>query len=563
MTEIAKQVAALHGPGSSAPFLALGVFERVGSNWLSDSLRRRMPQHNEPFRQQLSRQHPLVQGERTLFDLTGAALDPLGAYHLSCALSDLYGSPRNLVKETNLFFGTETVLRLLPASPAIILTRAPLGIASSFEHGHLWGRWKYEQRYLQVAATAKSPNWRDFEPLAPQDSPSPSVAIGRLMALNTLLLANSLHQSGRQTTVVSYEEHVRNPAAVRDELGRFLGIPVPPVEETAPSGRSVADPTFVTTKAEEGLVTRIEPGAADLISATVSDSLEKASSFLPDEVTRTAREWLAGDGLYEVRKPASSNRTARPPKLPPRLPEPSYVPLAGGTSWRNLLVTNREMAELLTLLHRAGLPNTVQGTNLMVCPMPHERGGRLHFDPGMRRWRVSRGYEAHPAYWVTWLGAAIMASWAGARLPSRQEALDIMSLERVTNCHYLMGDACPVIEPGRLAGEVHHPVGNVQVWCQDGPPLTDRHPAQRYLAGAAWNTPGSDRAVRQVRSRYLLGSSRGVGIRLTRDGAVSGSSALGAWELATRINKWISQLGGPAVPLGESDRRLLETLEIS
>ncbi|RLU86239.1 hypothetical protein CTZ27_24995 [Streptomyces griseocarneus] len=39
---IIAQVAASHGqdrPLSAAPVLALGIFERVGSNWLSDSLR--------------------------------------------------------------------------------------------------------------------------------------------------------------------------------------------------------------------------------------------------------------------------------------------------------------------------------------------------------------------------------------------------------------------------------------------------------------------------------------------------------------------------------------------
>jgi hypothetical protein len=52
--------------------------------------------------------------------------------------------------------------------------------------------------------------------------------------------------------------------------------------------------------------------------------------------------------------------------------------------------------------------------------MPHERGGRLHFDEQQRKWRVSREFEDHPAYWVTWVGAALMAAWNGAWLHSSQ-----------------------------------------------------------------------------------------------------------------------------------------------
>ena len=50
--------------------------------------------------------------------------------------------------------------------------------------------------------------------------------------------------------------------------------------------------------------------------------------------------------------------------------------------------------------------------------MPHQRGGRLHYDPDASRWQVSEGYERHPVYWVTWTGAAAFAAWEGARLPA-------------------------------------------------------------------------------------------------------------------------------------------------
>lgn len=565
---IAARVAALfeqhETEGPAAPVLALGIFERVGSNWLSDSLRAAMPQHNEPFRQQLSRKHPLSPRDRIPLDLTGEAwLGDLELHHLTCALSDLYGRPRHLVKETNLFFAADTVLSLLPSSPALVLTRAPVGIASSFARGRLWTRWAYAGRYAQVAATARTTRWRDgFEPLLPQDDPDEPIALGRLIAVNALLLAHTLAR--REHTVVSYEQHVNGPVETMTRIAARLDIALPADEHPRSSHRGNGKPvdaTFATTGQKSSLVAELDRHTAELVSESVHSVLSHARQILPAQVSATAAEWLAGDDLYELCEPASRRRfevRLAPPAQ--KTPLPVYCPMAQA-SWRNTLVTNGEMADLLTMLHSAGVPNTQYGTNLLVCPMPHERGGRLHFDPKRRRWLVSSGYEAHPAYWVTWVGAATMAAWSGARLPTRDEALEATPSGLLAhNCDYSAGDTSPVAEPGRAAGQVHHMVGNLQIWCGDGPTRSETEPEQRFLFGAAWNTPGTAEAIRAMRSRYLLGSSRGVGVRLVRDRHTTQATGLGAWELAHRINTWIDGLGAPDVSLGKQDRVLVTAL---
>ncbi|MEV7869158.1 hypothetical protein AB0P17_24395 [Streptomyces sp. NPDC088124] len=557
-------------PGQDAeqglpPVLALGTFERVGSNWLSDSLRSVMPQHNEPFRQQLGREHPLSPRSRVAVDLNGVVLGGLGRHHLACALSDLYGRPRHLVKETNLFFATDTVVELLPHSPVLVLTRAPVGIASSFARRGLWERWRYGERYAQVAATAHSPCWRgEFEPLLPQDDPEDAVALGRLVAVNALLLARALvgRGNGREYTVVSYEQHVDDRPAALTALASHLGIELPPgpVRPTGPSATAAADATFATTEGKDRLVAVLAPRTAELVRNQVSETMTRAGQLLDAQVTETAAEWLSGDDLYELHEPARRPARLRTPPSPTRsLPVLAYRPVTR-VSWRNLLVSNAEMADLLTMMHAAGVSNTHCGTNLMVCPMPHERGGRLHFDAARRRWMVSPGYEAHPAYWVTWVGAAVMAAWSGARLPTRDEALEATTGARASNCDYALGDVTPVAEPDRGPGQVHHLVGNVQIWCADGPANGDERPVQRHLFGAAWNTPGSATAIRELRSRYLLGSSRGVGVRLVRDPDTNETTGLGAWEIAVRLNRWIDTLDGPARPLGALDRLLVTEL---
>lgn len=418
-----------------------------------------------------------------------------------------------------------------------------------------------------MAASARSPRWRDeFAPLLPQDDPEEPVALGRLLAVNALLLARALAGRGRTCTVVSYEQHVSDPAAVLASLARHLEITPRPSSLARPAGAPDAmvstDTTFATTAHKTELVAELDCRTAELVSAHTAETVERAEQVLDTQVTATAAEWLAGDDMYEVREPVTHRRTpTRTPRptLTQSVPKLAYRP-ATRVSWRNLLVTNAEMADLLNMLHAADAPNTRLGTNLLVCPMPHERGGRLHFDAARRTWRVSPGYELHPAYWVTWVGAAVMASWSGARLPTRAEALEAAVGARAHNCDYAVGDVSSVAEPGCGPGQVHHLVGNVQIWCGDGPDRPVAEPVQRYLFGAAWNTPGTGEAIGAVRSRYLLGSSRGVGVRLVRDPGTTTASGLGAWELAHRLNRWIDTLDGPARPLGELDRDLITAL---
>lgn len=568
LTALARQVASLHGPyeaedlaHTTAPVLALGTFERVGSNWLSDSLRAEMPQHNEPFRQQLSRKHPTSPQNRVPLELTGGAwLGELERHHLACALSDLYGDPRHLVKETNLFFSTDTTLALLPCSPVLVLTRAPVGVASSFARGRLWKRWSYGERYDQVAVTARSARWRDeFELLLPQDDPEEPVALGRLMAVNSLLLARALQE--RAHTIVSYEQHVKDPMGTLGRIADLLDVNLRAKGQPRPTSPTVADSTFATNRPKNELIAGLNRRTAELVSKHANDTLGRAAQTLDPQVTATAAQWLAGDDLYELHEPvARPRRATRPASAGQKVPLPGYCPMAG-VSWRNTLVTNAEMADLLTMLRVAGMPNTQSGTNLLLCPMPHERGGRLHFDSKEQRWLVSPGFEAHPAYWVTWVGAAVMAAWSGARLPTRAEALEAsLGAPPARNCDYAIGDVSCVVEPGLGAGQVHHMVGNLQIWCGDGPTQDAARPEQRFLFGAAWNTPGTRTAITAERSRYLLGSSRGVGIRLVRDPDTTQATGLGAWELAHRLNGWIDDLGGPARSLGERDRHLVTAL---
>jgi hypothetical protein len=230
---------------------------------------------------------------------------------------------------------------------------------------------------------------------------------------------------------------------------------------------------------------------------------------------------------------------------------------------RNLLVSNHECARFLNALAEAGLPNSHGGAWLLACEMPHERGGRLHRDASTGRWTISPGYEDYPAYWVTWIGAAALAAWAGARLPARAELVALTAGARIGgNAGYQEGDAGPVTEAGAGESRIHHLLGNLQVWCGDGPDTgtgAGEPPVTRWLYGIAWNTPATLDAAGQPRSRHLLGCSRGVGIRLVRDGQRPVSTA----ELARRLGCWIRALDDQPGPPAEIDQRAVRLLDAS
>src|SRR5450759_1712900 len=84
------------------PVLALGVSERVGSNWLSDRLRPALVQHNEPLRQQIAPAHPLSAQSRAVADIADVELAGLARHWLvTFAVSKYATAGRHLGKETN------------------------------------------------------------------------------------------------------------------------------------------------------------------------------------------------------------------------------------------------------------------------------------------------------------------------------------------------------------------------------------------------------------------------------------------------------------------------------
>jgi hypothetical protein len=375
---------------------------------------------------------------------------------------------------------------------------------------------------------------------------------------NTLLIAEAVNQ--RRVVHLPYEQAVLDRPGALAALGTLLGEDLPPPPTTAPAGQP-ADDTFATTTAKTGLGAHLTPNTAERVRAGTADLLETARHIVAPTVLARAAGWLGGDHCYRLTPgpgPAPARVNGRHVVLAADGIRPRWLP-HGPLSWRNLLISNDEYAAFLNALAAAGLTNTRDGSYLLAVPMPAGRGGRLALD-NRGRWTAQAGYGHHPAYWVTWIGAACFAAHTGARLPTRAEGCALtrgLPLDNV-NAAYRHGDVVPVAEPGRGADEVHHPVGNLQIWCADGPDTLQQAPATRWLHGAAWNTAATTEQVHRPRSRHLLGASRGVGIRLVRDG---NQRQVGPAELTDVLRTWLTGLDQVDGLLGDVDQALTGALD--
>jgi hypothetical protein len=567
LEEITERVQAIRASAGRVlpPALLLGVMERVGSNWVSDTLRPVTGQHNEPFRQQVSPAFPLSSLNPGLSPGDVAPrLGPYGRHWLVTFAAGKHAPVRQVIKETNLFFALPMMLALFPDSPAGVLTRSPLGVASSFARGDLFRRWDYRARYRQMTAMTARPEFAAWAAVVPDDDPSDLAALARLQVLNTLLLGAALHcRDVGRLAVIRYETAVLDPAAARAELAGLVPE-APGLTSPDTAVPATGEDMFATSAHKTELTASLTSAEAEQVSAAVAGALSAGRAAVPGPAWDLARNWASGNCLYSLTPPdrASRPRTRSTPAALGRPCPVSWVPghVRGYLQWRNLLVTNDEFAAFLNEMAACGLPNCLDGNYLLAIEMPHERGGRLHYNPHARRWTVSPGFGIHPAYWVTWTGAAACAARYGARLPSRAEIVAETSRQdlTVTNHSYQVGDTIPVSEPGRQPGEIHHLAGNLQIWCCDGPDGDAAVPASRWLHGAAWNTPGSLDEVHRPRGRHLSGASRGVGIRLVRDPA--GLRAATAPEIAAAVSAWVQGLADRSRPLRDLDEAVAAAL---
>lgn len=272
LTEVRARVAemraaAVAGGRLQPPLLILGTSERVGSNWLSDTLGRALLVSNEPLRQQLGIGHPLAAlnpHPRAAASVDVDQLGPYGWHALVVAAANKYtptGQVRCAVKETNLYGSVALPLVLWPDAPIVVASRSPLGVASSFTRSKLIRRFDYRAAYQRLASLARTHlDYQRWASLFPSDRPDDLTVLLRLVVLNAALLAEAV--ADRPNVLhVPYEAAVHDQAAALARISSMFGTPLPADPDVTLMGAS-GDDTFATTNSGRGLVAHLDQPTA-------------------------------------------------------------------------------------------------------------------------------------------------------------------------------------------------------------------------------------------------------------------------------------------------------------
>jgi len=514
------------------PLLILGTFERVGSNWLLDTLNQYLHTHNEPFKQQLSEESNFSTMSPKLENiensLTNSDSQP-SSYWLETFVTTKYGTIDHAIKENNLFFALENYLKFFPDSPILILKRDPLGILSSFIDQDLFNKWDYEKRYEQLKKISCSGDWEQFNFIyndTIKEDGSSIVKLTRMLFLNSLLLAYLLGK--RSYKELAYESSIKD----RSEVLKFLSTEIFPENFFLDTQNDISEEQLVpqgiysTKRTKNKLEAYLEIEDQTIILKELDRLFNLAfEKFDPLIIQRVKHFLNYNKNQYNIAGRRDSNIFQNSSeKVPESAPIEFIVDDSQGLEWRNILVTNEEYCLFLNEMRNNGIDNIVDDGQIFFNEnMIYGRGGRIHFNHNKNKYEINPGYKNHPVYWVTWIGSSAFALYQGLRLPKKTEIDNLVQNANVSfnliNAGHKLDDVQPTNLENYIPGEVNDIVGNLAVWCSDGKNQLPNDPQSvtKYIYGTAWNRPATLQEINKEHFRPLMGNSRGVGIRLIKD----------------------------------------------
>ena len=225
-----------------------------------------------------------------------------------------------------------------------------------------------------------------------------------------------------------------------------------------------------------------------------------------------------------------------------RLPE--FIALSSDQDiyWSTHLVTNQEMGSFMQELLDNGLDPSLVHLFLRENMIP-ERGGRLQLHTNYKKILITKHYEKHPAYWISWLGAAAYALRIGAALPTSSAWQYVYSLHKWSSAsdanHTYSHD--DTVETGRLTKD-NLPIdffGNLKIWCSD---WTDELFQNKAVAGISWKHNFSE-TYRTITEKPFLTNSRVIGARLVICSKCPPRPLLTAKEIVHLIEQAKNELG--------------------
>lgn len=504
------------------PAIALGQFERVGSTFYLDQLERGHTVHNEPYKLLLPGHWPIARNFpgklQSIDDFFGSSdIQEADKHWFRNFVLSLNVPGNQVVKETNLFFVLPQFLECLPDSNISILSRNPMGIASSFKRNSLFERWGYAKvaSTLNIQLDTTRPDNYDAMQQMITERGSWREQLAWMIGLNAVLLSRHVPEE-RVVEIVRYEEDI-----------------VPEGQKREVHEERSSDSIFSTNinKTHDDFESRFTQSEIDELML----AMEACAMFVKEEfdftdqrlfsqlysrhiADRRASE-MSGDN-HELGKVSYATESidliGAQPNPKPRERNRKVLDDSQEIAWDDSLVTNSQMASFLQELIDAGLDSSINHM-FLLDNMPTSRGGRINFNQQSNSFTLAKGFEDYPAYWVSWLANALFAYREGMRLPTYDEWLQIyeqMDPEAtigISNHSYLHDDATPTGN-----GSEGIPIdffGNLRIWCSD---WSDQIAVSKKLAGISWKNEFHEDYVTENHRPYLT-NSRVIGARLVTD----------------------------------------------
>lgn len=501
------------------PAIALGQFERVGSTFYLDQLEKSHIVHNKPYKLLLPGQWPIARNfPRQLqsiddFFRNGDIQEADKHWFRNFVLS-LHAPGNQVVKETCLFFALPQFLECFPGSNISILSRSPMGIASSFKRNGLFERWGYANLAstlnTQLNATRPDNYGAMRQMIAERGTWREQLAW--MIGLNAVLLSRHIPQD-HIVEIVRYEEDI-----------------VPEGQKRVVYEERSSDSIFSTNinKTHDDFENRFtQPEIDELILA-----MEACSKFVKEEFDLYDQRLFAQLYSRHIADRRVSEMHEDSPKIGKVshateatdliLIQPDLKPIehdmkvlddSQEIAWDNSLITNLQMASFLQELIEAGLDPAVNHM-FLLDNMPISRGGRINFDKQRNSFALAKGFENYPAYWVSWLANSLFAYREGMRLPTYDEwsqiykRMDPGATTGVSNHSYMYDDATPTGD--KSEGIPIDFFGNLRIWCSD---WSDQIAVSKKIAGISWKNEYYDGYAPENQRPYLT-NSRVIGARL-------------------------------------------------
>lgn len=409
----------------------------------------------------------------------------------------------------------------------VSIERDPRESIASFKKNDFYNKWGYKERLTQFSQTI-------------QDHPLLNTLYGDFLDKQSLtdlpwhrqlafyysvaLLEIARNIKNQHALKVSYSDYINNPKNEFKKIFDFLNIEwdkkiEKEIFEKTTKSRNRQDPYTTYIKKED--ITNF----TEILSSKEAADIRHICSLFGINLEKPKTKFFESKSFphqtTQKKDKIPIKKVERTSLVQEEYKSAKYIPYdKNGLYVAETLSTNSQFAQFLNWLIEQNFPTEINGRPLFYNDRPQSR---IHIVNKIVS--IEKGYEDHPATFVTWFGAAIFSLWLGGRLPTQKEwekaiftrsselksKQIIFSKDRENVAQYY-GDTTPVrFFPSNKFG-VYDEIGNTSIWLSNP---DDDNPFEKLKAGLEWNHSG-ERGILPNPRPHWLGTS-GLGIRVVFD----------------------------------------------